>query len=116
MKSPFVATAEVVSPQAYGVILSSRHLQPMLLPQGLITSPYEVLDYNATLVLHDRRGARATFQRQQKIRFLQHGVSGILDHAWGEGILLSNYRHTAGTLEDTFKDHGRRHLVVGLKR
>jgi hypothetical protein len=78
--------------------------------------PYEVLQYVGTLVLHDRRGARATFHRSQRIRFRQNGVSAILDHAWGDGILLTNYQNTAGSLGDSIKEQGRRHLVIELKR
>jgi len=107
---------EVISPAIYGLILTSPQLQQMLLPEGLVMSPYEILDYDATLTLHDERGTRATFQRMQKIRFLQDGVAGLLDHAWGDGVLVTNYRHNVGRLEDSFKDQGRRHLVVELPR
>jgi hypothetical protein len=47
---------------------------------------------------------------------LQDGVRAILDHAWGDGILLTDYEHSAGSLEDSFMDQGRRHLVIDLKR
>jgi hypothetical protein len=88
----------------------------MLLPQGLVSSPYEILDYDVTLILHDRRGARATFRRRQEVRFLQDGVGGMLDHAWGHGVLVTNYQTDAGSLEDTIRDEDRRHLVLGFKR
>ena len=102
--------------QIYDLILSSQHLHEMLLPEGPLRSPYEILDYDATLILHDQRGARATFHRTQQIRFLQDGVAGLLDHAWGAGVLVTNYRHSAGKLEDSFKDQGTRHLVVSLPK
>src|SRR5262245_48042183 len=108
--------ASVVSSDAYGLILGSPRLRRALLPQGIRISPYDVLDYRATLVLHDVKGAKATFHRTQKVRFLQDGVRAILDHAWGDGILLTHYEHSAGPLEDSFMDHGRRHLVIDLKR
>jgi hypothetical protein len=66
----------VVSPRVYALILGSPRLRKMLLPGGLLTSPYEVLDYAATLTLHDARGMYATFARRQRIRFLQNGVGG----------------------------------------
>jgi len=105
----------VIQP-AYRLIASSPRLRQAIIPEGLQTSPYEVLDYDATLVLHDDRGAKATFQRKQRIRFTQDGVAAILDHAWGDGIILTNYWHSAGALSDTFKEQGHRHLVVDLKR
>ncbi len=106
----------VVSPNLYALILTSPRLRKALIPDGLLTSPYEVLNYQSTLTLHDTKGTRATFDRTQQIRFLQDGVSAILDHAWGNGILITNYHNSAGSLEDSFKDQGCRHLVIELSR
>lgn len=80
----------VVSAAVYGRILTSSRLRRLLLPEGLWRSPYEVLDYRATLILHDRYGLRATFARTQEVQFQQDGVGGILDHAWGDGVLLTD--------------------------
>lgn len=88
----------------------------MLLPQGLATNPYEVLDYQSVLTLEDAEGVRARVRRSEQIRFLQDGVSGILDHTWGDGVVLTYYHNDAGRLEDSFRDQGRHHLVIGLKR
>lgn len=107
---------DVVSPELYGLILSSSRLKQRLLPGGLTSSPYEVLTYDASLTIHDTEGLRGTFARAQKIRFLQDGVSAILDHLWGEGVLLTHYDNTAGTLEDSFKDQGKQHLLIALER
>ena len=106
----------IVSPRIYSLILTSPRLKKMLLPAGLLTSPYEILDYQATLFLHDPKGMKATFQRSERIRFLQDGIAGIMDHFWGDGVALASYHNDAGILKDSFRDHGRRHLVVGLKR
>lgn len=108
--------SSLISPGVYALILGSPRLRQMLLPEGLLTSPYRILNYQATLTLEDPKGMRATFQRTQQVRFLQEGVSGILDHYWGEGVSLAFYDNEAGSLEDSFKDEGRRHLVIGLKR
>src|SRR4051794_35669641 len=101
----------VVSARAYALMLTSRNLASRLLPEGLFSSPYEVLDYDAQLTLHDARGAWATFWRRQRVRFLQDGVSAILDHAWGAGVVATHYDNSAGSLDDSFVDEGRRHLV-----
>src|SRR4051812_30048468 len=103
---------DVVSPKIYGLILDSEWLRSRLLPEGPLGSPYEILDYQATLVLADPEGHQATFHRTQHVRFLQDGVSALLDHFWGDGVLLTNYRNTAGPIGDSFKDAGRRHLVI----
>jgi len=107
---------DVVSARLYAQILTSPRLKDMLLPEGILRSPYEILDYRLRLTLHDREGMRATFRRSQTIRFLQAGVSGILDHAWGSGIVMTTYYNDAGCLADSFRDEGRRHMVVRLKR
>ncbi len=105
-----------MSPRVYALILTSPRLKRMLLPQGLLPNPYEVLSYHSTLILHDDAGARATVQRTERIRFLQDGVSAILDHIWGDGVVVTSYHNEAGSVEDSFRDEGRRHLVIGLKR
>src|SRR4051812_23477295 len=97
---------DVVSPKVYGLILDSEPLLLRLLPEGPIGSPYEILDYRATLILDDPAGRRATFRRTQRIRFLQEGVAAILDHFWGDGVQLVAYRNTAGSIGDSFKDQG----------
>ncbi len=106
----------VVSPRIYGLILDSKRLARRLLPEGPLGSPYEILDYRARLVLVDPQGHRAVFRRTQHIRFLQDGVSAILDHLWGDGVTLTQYRNTAGPIGESFRDQGTRHLVLDLKR
>jgi hypothetical protein len=99
-----------------GHIVRAPKLASALFPDGPTTSPYEVLHYNATLILHDAGGRRATFQRTEQIRMTQHGVSAILDHFWGDGVQVSGYHHDAGVIAESFKDGGRRHLVIDLRR
>ncbi len=106
----------IVSPKIYNLIFSSPQLRDQVLPEGLFVSPYEVLDYKAVLTLNDPHGNEATFSREETVRFLQNGVAAILDHAWGDGVLLTNYSNSVGQLMDSFKDQGCRHLVIGLKR
>jgi hypothetical protein len=116
MLSVIPPAIDVVSPKIYDLILDSASLCSRLLPGGLIGSPYEILDYRATLVLPDPKGQRAIFQRTQQIRFLQDGVSALLDHFWGDGVILTDYQNTAGSIGDSFKDAGVRHLVIDLER
>lgn len=106
----------VVSPRVYSLIATSARLSDLIIPEGPQGSPYEVLDYDATLTLHDPQGQHATFQRTQWVRFLQDGVGAILDHAWGDGVVFSSYRNDAGRVGDSFRDGGRRHLVIELPR
>jgi hypothetical protein len=116
MHSTALQPSFLVSPSIYALILTSPKLKGMLLPEGLATSPYEILDYQATLTLEDPKGMKATFHRTQEIRFLQDGVAGVLDHFWGDGVALTSYHNSAGLLKDSFRDQGQRHLVIDLKR
>lgn len=106
----------LVSATATARILATPHLAQRLLPEGLVRSPYAVLDFDATLTLHDARGMRATFARTQQVRFCQEGVSAILDHTWGDGIALTDYRTDAGALVGAIRDGARRHLMLALPR
>jgi len=40
----------------------------------------------------------------------------VLDHAWGHGILASDYENSAGRLEGSYKDEQWHHFVVALRR
>lgn len=106
----------LISSRIYALILTSPRLKKILLPAGVPANPYEIMDYQATLFLHDPKGIKATFQRSERIRFLQDGVAAIMDHFWGDGVVLTSYQNDAGVLKDSFRDEGRRHLVIGLKR
>lgn len=108
--------APVISPKIMAVIASSPRLKRRLFPQSLFLAPYRVLDYDATLVLRDKKGSVATFQRVEKVEFQQDGVRAILDHFWGDGVTVAEYRNTAGWLGDSLRDEGRRHLIIGLKQ
>jgi len=105
----------VISPRGYAWILGDPWLRRALIPGGLLTSPYEILDYRSVLTLHDPQGMRATFAREQYVRFLHDGVAAVLDHAWGHGVLATDYENSAGRLEGSYKDDGWRHFVVALR-
>jgi hypothetical protein len=64
---------------------------------------YEVLRYEAKLGLKDRGGKRATFKKQEKVRYLQDNVIAYRDQAWGDGEILINYRCIPGTPVDRYR-------------
>lgn len=111
---PLKPTTVVVSPRVYGLIVDQPALLQRLLPEGLVGSPYEILEYHATLDLVDPQGSEAVFRRTQRIRFLQEGVAAVLDHLWGDGVQVVGYDHTAGPIRESFQDEGVRHLVIDL--
>lgn len=63
-----------------------------------------------------RKGSAAVFRRRQRIQFQQDGVGAILDHFWGDGVTTASYTTSAGRIIDSFKDAGRRHLVIQLEQ
>src|SRR3712207_6950394 len=60
--------------------------------------------------LEDPEGLRATFRRFERIRFLESGVSAILDHFWGDGVTVTHYRSE----EHTSELQSRQYLVCRL--
>jgi hypothetical protein len=111
-----VLPVELVSGAASAMILRTPPLRRLLVPEGLLPTPYTVLAFDATLLLHDPLGLRATFVRRQSIQFAQDGVGAILDHVWGDGIMLTDYWSDAGRLIGSIRDGPRRHLVLALGR
>jgi hypothetical protein len=53
---------------------------------------YEVLEYISTLELKDREGKNATFEKREKVRYLQTNVIAYQGQACGDGEILLNYR------------------------
>ena len=93
---------EIISARGYSWLLGDSWLRRAVIPGGMLGSPYEILDYRSVLTLHDVRGQRVTFARDQTIRFTQDGVLAILDHAYGYGIPTSDYENTAGRARRLF--------------
>src|SRR4051812_35710378 len=104
-----------IASNPYSIAATSPKLRQLLVPEDPFSRPHATISCDATLVLQDRRGSRSLFRRWQTVEFLQNGVSALLDRAWGEGVILTNYRHSAGLLVDAFKEDHVRNLVVGLK-
>jgi hypothetical protein len=116
MSSPDPDPSDVISPEAYELIMRSPDLRLALMPEGLVPSPYRILSYDATLTLMDPDGKFASFERTQRVMFQQDGVTALLDHFWGDGITAAQYSTTAGPLGRLFTDSGRRHLMIELPR
>jgi hypothetical protein len=79
--------------------------------QGL----YEVLEYESTLVLKDKNGERATFNKRQKVRYLQDSIIAYQDQAWGDGKILLNYRCSPGKPVDRYRSGYKTHLLISLR-
>lgn len=107
--------SSLISTRGYELLVSSDRLRQALLPDGFFTSPYEVLDYRSKVVIVDSKGRQAHFFRQHELRFLHDGPTAILDHLWGDGLLL-DYQNSAGPVVDGIRDGPCKHLVIDLGR
>jgi len=76
---------------------------------------YEVLDYEATLELKDKRGKRACVRKYEKVRYLQNNIVAFQDQAWGDGKVLINYRCTPGFPVDTYRSGYKNYILISLR-
>lgn len=79
--------------------------------QGL----YEVLEYESTLELLDRKGLKATFKKRQKVRYLQDNIIAYMDQAWGDGEFLQAYRCSPGVPVDRYRFGHKTYLLISLR-
>jgi hypothetical protein len=80
-------------------------------PEGI----YEILDYDSTLEILDPEGETATFQRRQRIRFLQDNVIAFEDYAWGNGDLFAEYAVSPGIVVDRYREADRWNVLIYLR-
>ena len=67
--------------------------------RGLIEEGmYEVLEYESTLELQDKRSEHAIFHKREKVRYLQNNIIAYQDQAWEDGEILIDYRCAPGTI------------------
>jgi hypothetical protein len=76
---------------------------------------YEVLDYEATLELKDKRGKRACVRKYEKVRYLQNNIVTFQDQAWGDGKILINYRCSPGFPIDTYRSGFKNYILISLR-
>ena len=79
--------------------------------QGL----YEVLEYESTLELLDRKGKKATFKKRQKVRYLQDNIIAYMDQAWGDGEFLLDYRCSPGAAVDQYRFGHKTYILISLR-
>ena len=76
---------------------------------------YEVLDYETTLELMDRRGERAFVKKREKVRFLQNNIYAFQDQAWGDGKILIDYCCSPGTPVDCYRVGYKNIILISLR-
>lgn len=76
---------------------------------------YDTLDYESTLELRSRDGAKATFRKRKRIRYLQDNIIAYQDYAWGEGDTLINYRTNRGIPVDRYRSGFKTFILLSLR-
>jgi len=76
---------------------------------------YEVIYYESTLELLDKRGERALVRKHEKVRYLQNSIIAYQDQAWGDGEILINYRCTPGLPVDRYRPGKKTYILISLR-
>lgn len=76
---------------------------------------YEVLDFEHTLELCDRRGQKAIFRKRETVRLLQDCVSAYMDWVWGRGEIFADYRCSPGTPVDRYRCGSKHCVLISLR-
>jgi hypothetical protein len=76
---------------------------------------YEVLEYDSTLELQDKKGIHASFHKRQKVRFLQNNTIAFQDIAWGDGTTLLDYGCTPGKVVDMYRPGQTTLILISLR-
>jgi hypothetical protein len=85
------------------------------LRRRLCSVSYEVLEYDSTVELKDRRGEEAVYHKRQKVRFLVDDVVAFRDVFWGEGNLASSYRCRPGKAVDFYGEGSKDYVLISLR-
>jgi hypothetical protein len=93
------------------VIDAARKLLSRRAPEGV----YEVLDYECRLELLDGKGASATVQKREKVRYLQDYITTFQDQAWGDGEIFLNYRCAPGLAVDQYQLGHKTYKLISLR-
>lgn len=75
---------------------------------------YEILSYESTLDLTDRRGQRATVRKHQRIRFLQNDIAAFQDIVYGDGQIFHGYKVAPGAAVDRYREGDRWHVLIAM--
>ena len=99
----------------FNVLSSLWTILPKLLQGFAIEGMYEVLEYESTLELKDKKGLHATFRKRQKVRYLQDNIIAYQDQAWGDGEILLNYRCSPGIPVDRYRPGNKFYILISLR-
>lgn len=76
---------------------------------------YEVLEYESTVMLHDRDGKRATVKKRERVRYLQDNIIAYQDQVWGDGEIMKGYRCSPGVPVDEYRSGHKTLVLISLR-
>jgi hypothetical protein len=76
---------------------------------------YEVLEYESTLELLDRKGVCACFRKRQKVRYLQNNIIAYQDQGWSDGEGLLDYQCSPGVVVDQYRPGQKTYILISLR-
>jgi len=77
---------------------------------------YEVLDYETTLELKDKRGENAIVRKRERVRYLQDNIIAYEDQAWGDGEILIDYKCTPGKPVDRYTPGNKTYILIRYRK
>ncbi len=77
--------------------------------------PYEILEHQFLVELHDPSGASATLRRTARVRFLRDQTFVIRDRVWGDGEPSSITAVKPGVVVDEFRVGNVLHSLISLR-
>jgi hypothetical protein len=101
--------------QYIGILFKTWELGGKLLGRLLNEGIYEVLEYESTLELLDKRGEKATFKKRERVRYLQDNIIAYQDQAWGDGDILLDYRCSPGIPVDQYRPGYTTYILISLR-
>lgn len=94
------------------VLEAGRYIRRFHQPPGM----YEVLEHHARLELHDIKGKKATYFKDQKVRFLQDHIMAYQDQAWGDGNIFADYKCSPGIAVDRYQQGNVWRILISLRQ
>jgi len=84
--------------------------------QNLVKSGmYNVIKYETTLELFDKKGKSATLSKIEEVRFLQNNIIAFQDQAWGDGKILLGYQCSPGFPVDFYRSGHKTYILISLR-
>ena len=77
---------------------------------------YDVLEYECTLELLNKKGSRAKLHKRKKIRYAQNNIVAYQDWAWADGEYPLNYQCSPGTPVDFYRPANQTLILIALRQ